>query len=291
MTLNFYLQNVLIAFDGDQSAAEHIRQFVGIDPAAQNLIAVHMDSNNEQAGSIIAMAEDYRSDFIVMALHEAEPVGDHGTIRCPVTVCEEVALTAGIPVMMLRSEMIGGIKSMAAISRILVPIDGSTVSQEIVPIAAMLSMQFEAPVHLITVIDPLTALPAAYAYLPTSNLDRQDALVSLQREANRALDTVEKSLRLAGVEVSAELVLGPTVRCLLAAIGSSDIVAMTTHGKGNASRSKLGSVALHLLRNSPVPVIVLLPSASCAVNGRGRASWDIRTPAYGTAAPARSAVR
>jgi nucleotide-binding universal stress UspA family protein len=290
MNLNFNLQNVLIVFDGDGSAAEHIRQFVGIDSAAQNLIAVHMDPNNEHAGSIVSMAEDYRSDFIVMALHEAGPEGDHGAIRCQVTVGEEVALTAGIPVMMLRSEMIAGIQSRVAVSRILVPIDGSIVSKEIVPIAAMLSAQFEAPIHFITVIDPVTTLPAAYAYLPTSNLDRQEALVSLQREANGALDIVERNWRLAGVEVSTELLLGPTVDCLLAAIGSGDIIAMTTHGEGNASRSKLGSMALHLLRNSPVPV-VLLPSASCVVNGQGRASWDIRTPDYPTAASGRSAVR
>lgn len=222
--------------------------------------------------SIIDTARALRSNLIIMAIQDQEVRNDRaGEVK---TVIEEVALTADIPVMAIRPTTIGQAARPIHTTRIIVPLDGSAVSRQALPVAAGLARQLDVAVHLLTVIDPVSALPPAYAYLSGIDFDRHDAIASLQYQANQSLNRAEARLRATGIRVSSDLVYGPTRPCLIAAIEEGDVLVMTTHGEGKSTHSRFGSVALGIVRESPAPVIVLHASPSSRAEEHGRVSWE-----------------
>jgi nucleotide-binding universal stress UspA family protein len=224
--------------------------FAGLHPSLRVL------SPGEQvdpARTILETAREMHSNIIIMAIQKH-------TAPCACgaqTVSEQVALRSDIPVMVLRPESLDRSPRRMAPARIVVPLDGSVVSRQALPVAGALAARFGIPMHLLTVIDPVTALPPAYAYLPGNDPERRDAIASLQYNANQILNQVEAELRCTSLQVDSELVYGPIRKCLTGATREGDLVVMTTHGQGNATRSRLGSVALHAIREASVPVIVL----------------------------------
>jgi nucleotide-binding universal stress UspA family protein len=65
------------------------------------------------------------------------------------------------------------------------------------------------------------------------------------------------------VPVTTAVVAGPVGDALLERVREhgDDLIVLTTHGRGPASRFFLGSVADELIRRSPVPVLLVRPSA------------------------------
>jgi nucleotide-binding universal stress UspA family protein len=236
--------------------------------------------------AIAALGRKLCSDLIIVAMQ-----GDSsGAIanRRHTTVIEDIALTERIPVMALRPEMMTQSTDAAPVQRIVVPLDGSAASRQALPVATALAHQFGAAVHLITVIDPTRTLPTAYAYLPASDPDRRDALAWMTYQANQSLDRAEATLRAAGVPASSVLLQGSTPDCLLWTIAAGDLVVMATHGDGKGTQSRFGSVAFAVVRESPVPVIVLNSPPWTLPEDRGRARWMLDADARGDASPAHS---
>ena len=57
--------------------------------------------------------------------------------------------------------------------------------------------------------------------------------------------------------VSTELRSGPAAVEVMAALGSGDLLIITTHGQGAARRWQIGNVAEKLLRQATVPVVLV----------------------------------
>ncbi len=295
------LDSMLVAFDGSSSSARTVSLALAMSSAAQNLtlmlftrepehaageavsslpppLSEHGDKHptieiarlapgEDLAKSIVTTAHDLHSNMIVIAFEDHEPQPNGRLASEARSVGEEVTLNANIPVMVLRPDMVRKTGVPTGTRRILVPLDGSAISRESLPVAVTLARQFDAPVHLVTVVDPVSALPPAYAYLSSNDPDRQDAVAGLQREANDALNRAEAVFRHEDIQVTSDLIYGTTGRCLISAIQDGDLLVMTTHGIGNASRSRFGSMALHTIRESPVPVVVVHPPVTRAADG------------------------
>jgi nucleotide-binding universal stress UspA family protein len=229
--------------------------------------------------------------MILWAVQEDSRPDDHDGYATGNTIGEELALNATIPVMIFRADMGSPISSLLRPDRILVPLDDSNTSGLALPIADKLARLYNVPIHLVTVIDPITALPPAYAYLPSVDLDRHDALEALHGDANQLLNRAEIYLQRLGRRVTSELVTGSTGRCLLGAIRKGDLVVMTTHGKGNASKSRFGSMALRVVRSSPVPVVVLHPGAVGVYDNRDHSQWGKKALLDSHIAPSINAAR
>jgi nucleotide-binding universal stress UspA family protein len=122
----------------------------------------------------------------------------------------------------------------APLRTLLVPLDGSPLAEQAVPVAAMLAKVTGAKLHFATVAPSL----AEREYL------RQNA---------EAVATTH------GVETSTALLQGHAPLALAAYVEEHDVdlVVMTTHGRGGASRLWLGSVADQLLRRTAAPVLLL----------------------------------
>lgn len=143
--------------------------------------------------------------------------------------------------------------------RILVPLDGSTFGEAVLPLALTLSRKTGAGLHLAIVLEPVTS----YAY---------EGWESAALEWSRNyLDDVEARLAdaAAGIVTSA-VVTGHTVECLQAeaVTHGADVVVMASHGRGALSRLWLGSVADGFVRQADRPVILVRPEEEAEAPAR-----------------------
>jgi nucleotide-binding universal stress UspA family protein len=152
---------------------------------------------------------------------------------------------------------------MSAQDLILVPLDGSAVSEEAVPIAVDLARRTGAPLHLVHVHVPITADPIHVEGLAVID----ENMRSLRRDHEQAyLDQVREE-HARGAVAAAILLDGP-VAATVASYGQANharLIVMTTHGRSGLERAWLGSVADELVRISPVPLLLVPPGSASAV--------------------------
>ncbi len=138
---------------------------------------------------------------------------------------------------------------------LLVPLDGSSFSEDALPMARLLARTLGAEVHLIHVIRPA---PDADLKMPQDDLNwtqsvREGAEVYLEEEA--------EAFREDGVTVQVATLEGRVVPALGEYLEEHGIplVVMTTHGAGGLKRWWLGSVADGLLRRGGTDLLLVRP--------------------------------
>jgi len=147
--------------------------------------------------------------------------------------------------------------------RILVPTDGSHLASRAASHAVELAAGFDATVHAIYVLD--TGLRA---------LTRDaDARLRAEQTGERATDGVVELARTHGLDAETAVLEGTPAQCILDYVEEHDVdlVVMGTHGRSGLDRYLLGSVTERVLRASPVPVVVVGPSAEATVTTDQRA--------------------
>lgn len=141
-------------------------------------------------------------------------------------------------------------------TRILVPLDGSPRSEAALPIAARLAQASGGTLVLTRIVNvspeltPYFAMPVASAPQLTYEVI-DDAKAYLEQMRNHA--------RVRGTQIETHVFLGMTAHALLEAIAETkaDMIVMCSHGRVGFARWALGSVAQHITRHAPVPVLVL----------------------------------
>lgn len=148
--------------------------------------------------------------------------------------------------------------------RILVPLDGSTLAERALPVAARLARASGGTVSLVRVLNTEPAsLPSAGG---------KPNLVQTISESDRVmadsyLKEVTASDTLKGIPVKTEVAVGlvaPTILSV-AATHFADIIVICSHGFTGVSRWVLGSVAEKVARYSAIPVLVLREGGSVPV--------------------------
>ena len=132
--------------------------------------------------------------------------------------------------------------------KILVPLDGSQLSEGILPYARIFAKALEIPVELLNVIDSVTFMPT------TVDHDRYHAMLVAEREKNA--DYLRKVALLfsdaSSVDCTVEVGNPPEVIVDKAAASRDTLIAVATHGRSGVKRWFLGSVAdkvLHAASN------------------------------------------
>jgi nucleotide-binding universal stress UspA family protein len=140
-------------------------------------------------------------------------------------------------------------------ARILVPVDDSREARRAVEQAAELARRFDAGLALMTVI--------ATSLVPRDALE-PDQLARVEASFRRAGEAVLAQLRpvaeAAGVPVETKIVEGvPADEIVAEAARGYQFVVMGSHGAGLTGRDRnlLGSVSDRVLRQSPVPVLIV----------------------------------
>lgn len=179
------------------------------------------------------------------------------------SVARDVVRASKVPVLLLRPpkqgkpEFTDGI----AFRHVLVPLDGSFFSEEVLHDAFELGQLWGARFTLLRVIEPphLFGVPVDPApILPTDDV----ALGDLKHSAQLYLDGIADRMRGRGLHVETKLIVegGPGEAIVRAAdeLGA-DLVAMTTHARGGVGTLVLGSVANHVIRSVGKPVLMYRP--------------------------------
>jgi nucleotide-binding universal stress UspA family protein len=145
---------------------------------------------------------------------------------------------------------------------LLVPLDGSPLGEQALPLALSIARRAEATLHVVHVHSPLAdAYTDGITYIDPS-LD-----VHLKEHRREYLDgLVERLASMSTVRISPLVLEGGIVESLRAYSQSTevDLVVMTTHGRGPLRRLWLGSVADQLVRQLPMPLLLVRPQEADA---------------------------
>jgi nucleotide-binding universal stress UspA family protein len=152
--------------------------------------------------------------------------------------------------------------------RALVPLDGSMVSEAIVPFILEIAGPLDMEVALLRVIVPTPTVPVdSDGPLVADDVEKPRA------EAEEYLAAVVADLRARGVRGTTQVRFGHAVAEILAGAreADADLIAMTTHGRGGLGRLLFGSVAEAVLRQAEVPVFLMRQTKEQVT---ARAAWE-----------------
>lgn len=143
--------------------------------------------------------------------------------------------------------------------RILVPLDGSPLAEEVLPVAAQLARATSAALLLLRVV---TTYQNPVPMEPVSLVERSRKMVEAESQAY--LERVRTYEHLDGIPIHIEAIPGIPAQSILqfAHAHQVDLIIMGSHGETGLKRWLLGSVAQQLVRHSTVPVLVLRHSGS-----------------------------
>ncbi|HXH10598.1 MAG TPA: universal stress protein [Alphaproteobacteria bacterium] len=133
--------------------------------------------------------------------------------------------------------------------RILVPLDGSTLAEGVLPHVTELAKSLGAEVVLLRV---------AFAHI-FPGADPIATQVTAVQEAEDYVTELAKKLQEQGVRAEAKVRYGDAVEEILdhVAWDHIDLIAMATHGRTGLARVVMGSVTEQVLRRAPVPMLLL----------------------------------
>lgn len=224
------------------------------------------------ADALAAYARAQEIDLIVMTTH-----GRGGISRFWLgSVADALVRQAGTPVLLIRpdEEVPEELPTMPPIRHILIPTDGSALSQSVLEPALDLGGLTGARFTLMRVLLPLPPMPRpwtagrAAAEVEVLQEDRERALAEL--------DAVASPLRERGLSIECDAVTHPNPATAIldfAATNAVDAIALATRGRSGWARVAMGSVADKVMRASMLPVLLYRPP-SPGTNRTSRAAGD-----------------
>lgn len=141
---------------------------------------------------------------------------------------------------------------------ILLASDGSEAAEAATDHALRLAENFDATLRVVYVLD---------VGEPSPDLDDTAEHPELRDKRERALNHPAERAERAGVTATTDAVRGPPSDALVtyAREEGLDLIVMGTHGRSGLDRVLVGSVAEHVVRNAPVPVVTVRPDQKDAV--------------------------
>ena len=140
------------------------------------------------------------------------------------------------------------------VQHVLVPIDFSTTADRALEYAIALAQQLQARLTLLHVLDltPVT-MEEMTAGVAATYLD------DLETDAQHLLQASRERVQRAGLQGESLLVQGTPTQTIVDTAGEQgvDLILMGTHGRTGLAHVFLGSVAEHVVRQGPCPVLVV----------------------------------
>ncbi|MCI0342511.1 MAG: universal stress protein [Planctomycetales bacterium] len=219
----------------------------------------------DPAEVILQYARELRPDIVAMSTH-----GRSGLSRVlRGSVAESVLRRSPFPLLLATPAKIEGpgADREPGFRRILVPLDRSEAGRRVLPLAEEVARAFGAVVVLAHV-EPVPAEPVLYGAIVKA-MDRASADLRLD-VARLEKAGIRARLRVAFGDPAAEILL-------LARAEKADLLALATHGRTGLARAVFGSVAEAVLREAPVPLLVVR-TAETPEPARSAASVAEATP-------------
>jgi len=153
--------------------------------------------------------------------------------------------------------------------KILVALDGSQLSEQILPYSRLLADKLKLAVELIHVINPDLATPTSAA----GQARYQDVLAAENEKGLVYLEKIAGSFALA-TKIQCSVAPGNPAEVIVdkAAADRHTLIAMTTHGRSGINRWLIGSVADKVLHAAANPLLLVRAGETAAV--QGTAVWQ-----------------
>lgn len=212
-------------------------------------VEAYADTGVGAAAAVIAAnAEQWPDSLIAMATH-----GRTGLRRWALGSTTDTLLhTTSIPLFLVRGDRPTPAPDWA-LRRILVPLDGSELARQALPIAIELAICARAELILLQVTaesveDYLHAFPVA------TNLRQL-----LYDQIDRAAGVLADNLARQPVQVSTAIALGSTAQAIAeeAQYRHADLIVMATHGYTGIKRWRFGSIADQVLHATTTPLLLV----------------------------------
>ena len=203
------------------------------------------------ASQIVRAAAGIDADLIAMATHGRSPIG-----RWVLgSVADAVLHRAQQPVYLVRAGIAPPQHTL--IQRILLPLDGSGLSEQSLPVARGIATAFDAHILLMQVI-PATGTVAKPSPLMTHEARTTDSSTRLIA-VESYLEAQQVALQASGVNCDREVLVGEPAAAIVAASkeNQSDIIVMATHARTGLDRFLQGSVAGNVLHDSVCPLLLV----------------------------------
>lgn len=209
--------------------------------------------------TLLAEAASRKADVVVMATH-----GRGALSRAWLgSVADGFMREADRPVIFVRPEE--GEPPPAEPSEdfetLLVPLDGSELSESALSHATEFGELFGSAYHLTRVVS--YPLDIASPYLPTTVQINQNILADAKAGAAEYLEDCADRMRRRGLRVTTSVAVdaqaGRGILLEAEAVGC-DVIAMATHGRTGVGRLVLGSAADKVLRGTRVPLLLHRPA-------------------------------
>lgn len=209
-------------------------------------------------GSLAEVAGELPADLVVMATHGRGPFSRFWLG----SVADGLVRQATVPVLLMRPRKgeTPDLASPPGFGTILLPLDRSEVSMDVVEEAVALGALYDARYHLVTVVHH----PSEYVdpYLPeTATLDAGWIEQAMEESRRRLLAQAER-MEKRGLEAEVTVIEASSPGAGILEVADeveADMIAMGTHGRGGVPRMVLGSVADKVARGSDRPVLLYRP--------------------------------
>ena len=220
-----------------QQVGLSVQQVVQHGPAAEAIVDYAIQANARQ---------------IVMATHGYTGIKrwTHGS------VAERVLHGSSVPVLLVRAqEEVSVPQQPVSCQRILVPLDGSDVAEQVLSSATVVAQALGAEMILFQV--PI--IYASGSLMGEWFLPLEGVFETAQQNAQAYLDRVSTHLRKQRINVSTATRIGPVAESIIehAEANDIDLIAMCTHGRTGLARWTLGSVADRVLRGGSIPILLV----------------------------------
>ena len=143
-------------------------------------------------------------------------------------------------------------------NKILVPLDFSDYTDEIMNVAVQIAEKFSSTIHLLHVIPNMDYFTPYESFLSAENL------ISVQRDIEREVekDMEEVAKKIKDIPITKVIHTGVISLEITDYVRSEkiDLVVMGTHGRGGLEHILIGSVAEKVVRKSSCPVLTIRPA-------------------------------
>jgi nucleotide-binding universal stress UspA family protein len=244
--------------DGGEASAQAALDAAGADLRAHGYDVKTRILVGDPAGHIVEAAANGGAYMIVMASHGRGAIDRlfRGS------VAEKVAREATVPVMVVRSAPAA--QGTATISRLVLPLDGSPLAEESLPVATALSRRLAAPLDLVRAVNIAEFMPPAVGMGEAIPFDVYDQTQEeLEQDARQYLDSQAEKLRAEGLTVTTQILSGPPAAAITESTKAGDVIVLVSNERSGVMRWLMGSVAEELIRADDVPV-VLVPASDTA---------------------------
>lgn len=226
-----------------------------------NIVSTFAAPEGDVVDEICRRAIEVDADLVVMTTH-----GRTGLSRAWLgSIADGVMRHAKMPVLMLRpvEGKTSTHVSHGVFRHLLVTLDGSSLSEEILSPALALAKAEGARVTLLRIIPPVPVVLPDAGFIASYSPSIPDTALTqaIVDEAKAHLTILSRNVAAQDFEVDAHVMVSSHVANAIIDFSVThgvDLVALSTHGRG-ASRFVMGSVADKVIRASRLPVLLQRP--------------------------------